>query len=91
VEPYLSTLTVTAVEPCKLVSVDGASLRAALNHHKDIGYLVMANLTRLIAERLAETREALVYHRTWVEYVERQEGRWASWITSPPAPPADKE
>ena len=85
VEPYLSTLTVSAVDPSKLVSMDGASLRAALDHHKDIGYLVMGNLTRLIAERLAETREALVYHRTWVECVEREEGRLASWIPSPSA------
>ena len=85
VEPYLSTLTVSAVEPSKLVSVDGASLRAALEHHRDIGYPVMGNLTKLIAERLAETREALVYQRSWVEYVEQEEGRKASWIRSPSA------
>ena len=75
VQPYLSTLSATVVEQCRLIALEGSALRALLNEHCEIGYAVMVNVASLIAERLAETREALVYHRSYVEYLQRLEDR----------------
>ena len=68
VEPYVNTLSATVVEPSRLLRVDRDSLRKMLSLNHDMGYQVMVNLAKLIAERLAETREALVFERSWVEY-----------------------
>ena len=72
VPPYLSTLTGIAVEPSTVIAIDAGQLRAALDSHHSMGYQVMSNIAILIAERLHDTREALAYHRSWVEYMERQ-------------------
>ena len=71
VQPYKSTLSATAMEPSRLVVLDGSILLELLGKHPDTGYLVMVNVASLIAERLAETREALVYDRSYVEYLQR--------------------
>ena len=70
VQPYQSTLSATAVELCKLIALEGSTLRELLADHRDMGYTVMVNVAGLIAERLAETREALVYDRSYVEYLQ---------------------
>ena len=70
VQPYKSTLSATAVELSRLIVLDGSVLLELLNGHRDMGYPVMANMAALIAERLMETREALVYDRSYVEYLQ---------------------
>lgn len=72
IPPFMNTLSATAVEPCRLIVLEGPTLRELLGQHRDMGYLVMKNVTSLVAERLAETREALVYHRSYEEYLKRQ-------------------
>ena len=71
VHPYISTLSATAVELSTLIALDGPPLYELLNKHRNMGYLVMVNLASLIAERLAETREAFVYDRSYVEYLQQ--------------------
>ena len=70
VQPYESTLSATAVEPSRLIVLEGSALLELLSNHRDIGYLVMVNLATLITERLKDTREALVYDRSYVEYLQ---------------------
>ncbi len=71
VPPFRSTLAATAVEMSRLYALDGSTLSEILNEHRDMGYLVMVNVASLVAERLAETREAFVYDRSYVEYLQR--------------------
>ncbi len=72
VQPYRSTLSATAVEMSRLIALEGSTLLEHLGRHPNTGYLVMVNVASLIAELLAETREALVYDRSYVEYRQRQ-------------------
>ena len=72
IPPFVNTLSATAVEPCKLIALEGPALRELLDQHQDMGYLVMKNVVSLLAGRLAESREALVYHRSYEEYLQRQ-------------------
>lgn len=65
VEPHVFTLSARALEQCQVVCLEGKKVREALEKAYDVGYLVMKNLTRLLAERLAETRGALIYERGW--------------------------
>ena len=70
VKPYKSTLSATAVVPSRLVVLEGSTLLDLLNKHRDMGYLVMVNVASLIADRLAETGEAFVFDRSYVEYLQ---------------------
>lgn len=65
VEPHVMTLTARAVEPSTLLVVEGDTLREVLRRYRDVGYLVMAALARLLGERLGQTRQALIYERGW--------------------------
>lgn len=71
VPPFRSTLAATAVELSRLYALEGSTLREILDQHRDMGYQVMVNVASLVAERLAETREAFVYDRSYVEYLQR--------------------
>ena len=66
VDPYLLTLSAKAMEQCDLVAVEAEALRETVQRYKDLGFVVLSNLTRLLAQRLALTRQALVYERGWV-------------------------
>ena len=66
VPPHMLTLSAFAQEPSTLVLVEGEKLRVLLNRNHDVGYLVMVNVANLLADRLAQTREAFVYERDWV-------------------------
>ena len=66
VPPHVLTLSAYAQEPSTLVLVEGEKLRELLHRHTEVGYLVMVNLAKLLADRLAQTREAFVYEREWV-------------------------
>ena len=70
VQPYISTISATAVEPSRIIVLEGSALLELLSKHGDMGYLVMLNVATMITERLAETREALVYDRSYVEYLQ---------------------
>lgn len=66
VEPYVLTLSAKAVECCELILIEGQKLREVLKRDGDMGYLVMANVAKLLAGRLMRTREAFVYERNWL-------------------------
>ena len=66
VEPHILTLSAKAVEPSKLLLIEAESFRDVLARHTNVGYRVMVNVAELLAERLAQTREAFVYERSWV-------------------------
>jgi len=72
IPPFVSTLSATAVELCQLIALDSLALRELLGQQRYMGYLVMKNVAGLVAGRLAESREALVYHRSYEEYLQRQ-------------------
>ena len=65
VEPHRLTLSANAVEDCALVAIEAAALREILSRRRRVGYLVMMNVTKLLAERLSQTREAFVFERAW--------------------------
>ncbi len=76
VEPHILTLSARAVERCNLVRVEGEALREVLNKHRELGYLVMVNVAKLLAQRLSETREAFVYERGWVWKAKYSQTPW---------------
>jgi CRP-like cAMP-binding protein len=65
VEPHTFTLSARALEQCDLVKVEGRALREALHIYREVGFVVMSNLAEILAKRLAQTRQALVYERGW--------------------------
>lgn len=66
VEPRLMTLNARAIEPSTILVVEGAPLRETMRRDRDIGYAILQNLVGLLAHRLSQTREALVYERGWM-------------------------
>ncbi len=75
VEPQVFTLSAEAVENSELISLDGKKLGVILNQNKETGFHVMLNVSKLLAQRLSETREAFVYERGWLwrEKISRKE------------------
>ena len=65
VEPRVLRFSALAVEPSRLIRIDGRALQAVLEQHPSVGYRVMVNLSQLLGSRLARTREAFVYERDW--------------------------
>ena len=65
VEPHVFSMSAIAMERCDLVMVEGEALREAMRRYLDLGYVVLSNLTRLMAQRLDQTRQALIYERGW--------------------------
>lgn len=68
VEPRLNTLSASAAERSSLIRVEEAALREMFSSDPAMGYVVMSNIAEILTERLTGAREALVYHRSWVEY-----------------------
>ena len=68
IELHLNNLSATAVEPTRLLHVEGSLVQEMLSLNNAMGYHVMENLAKLLGERLGETREALVFQRSWVHY-----------------------
>lgn len=66
VEPHILALSAHAIERSSMVLIEGERLRELLDEHRDVGYLVMANVAKLLAQRLSQTREAFVYERDWL-------------------------
>ncbi|MBI4340600.1 MAG: cyclic nucleotide-binding domain-containing protein [Chloroflexi bacterium] len=65
VPPHIMTLSAHSVGPSNVLLVDGQALREMLQRHRDMGYTFMAGLSQLLAERLMQTRETLIYERGW--------------------------
>ncbi len=65
VEPHVLTLSAVAMDRCILIRVEAPALREAMQRYRDLGWVVMYNLSRLLAQRLAQTQQALIYERGW--------------------------
>lgn len=63
VEPNVLTLSAKAMVPTELVLIEGPGLRRLLDRSPRLGYRVMNNVAVLLAERLADIREAFVAER----------------------------
>ena len=63
VEPHILTLSAKAVGPCDLILLEGNELREVLDQYRDVGFLVLEGVARLLADRLVQTRETLIYER----------------------------
>lgn len=68
IDLHLNTLSATVVEPTRLLHVEGSLVQEMLSLNKAMGFQIMGNLAKLLGERLGETREALVFQRSWVHY-----------------------
>jgi len=69
VPPFGMTLSARAMdgEPCKLVCIAGPELRDLIERDQKLGYKVMAGMARLLAHRLMQTKEVLLYERGWAD------------------------
>ena len=65
VEPHVFSMSAIAMERCDLIMVEGEALREAMRRYLGLGYVVLSNLTKLMAQRLDQTRQALIYERGW--------------------------
>ncbi|MBI2165758.1 MAG: cyclic nucleotide-binding domain-containing protein [Chloroflexi bacterium] len=65
VAPHVMTMAARALEPSVVGLLEGKALREVLGCYRDVGYVVMCNLAKLLARRLNQTREALLYERGW--------------------------
>jgi CRP-like cAMP-binding protein len=63
VQPHFMTLSARAIGPSSFILIDGMTLTEVLRKHKDMGFIFMEALCRLLAERLMQTREILIYER----------------------------
>ncbi len=67
VEPHVLTMSAYAIETTELLTLEGHKLRELLDGNKQIGYVVMSNVAKLLAKRLTEAREAFVYDRALLQ------------------------
>jgi CRP-like cAMP-binding protein len=63
VDPYIYTLTSVALQETKALSLGADKLRRLLEQNPAIGYLVLAELIKVVASRLTDTRRVLVSER----------------------------
>ena len=63
VEPFIYTLTATGWKTSRLISVDAALLRRALDSYPEMGYRLMRKLSAVISRRLRHTTDALISDR----------------------------
>ena len=63
VEPYVYTLSATALEPASLVGIEAASMRAILDKYPAIGYKVQSALIAVVSRRLRLLAQALTSER----------------------------
>lgn len=60
VPPHEMTLSARCVGPCTVLTLPGEGLLALLEQDREMGYLVMRNLAKLIGSRLRVTRQKLI-------------------------------
>ena len=63
VEPFIYTLTATGWKTSRLISVDAALLRQALESAPEMGFRLMKTLSEVISRRLRLTTNALISDR----------------------------
>ncbi len=63
VAPHIYTLTGVALQETKALSLGAEKLRWLLQQNPAIGYLVLAELIKVVAARLTDTRRVLVSER----------------------------
>lgn len=68
VEPHIMTLSARSLGASSFILIDGMALTELLRKHKDMGFVFMEALCRLLAERLMQTRETLIYERGWATH-----------------------
>ena len=62
----LLNLSARAIEDCGLGIINVQELGRTLSQHPKLGYIVMGNIASLLSRKLADTREAFVYERSWL-------------------------
>ncbi len=60
VPPYILTSTAICNQPCKLLVISWAELRALFDREPRIGYEVMKAVLRIVASRLRNTRQLMI-------------------------------
>jgi CRP-like cAMP-binding protein len=68
IHPYVLSATARAAQVCRIVKIDAAALRSALEEDPRMGYLAMQQITKALVERLAYTRVQLA--AAWSEFRE---------------------
>lgn len=68
VYPYIYTTSAICVEPTRVISIDGPSLRAYLDAHPAVGLKVMDKLTSLIGDRYRQATSTLTYFLSVVSH-----------------------
>lgn len=63
VEPYRYTLSATAWEPTRLLSIRASLLRRAMELNPDVGFRIMRALSEVMARRLQQVARALTAAR----------------------------
>jgi CRP/FNR family cyclic AMP-dependent transcriptional regulator len=58
--PYRWQMDGRAVEPCSLIAIDGACLRAKCHADHELGYQLMSRFAAIVVDRLQATRLQLV-------------------------------
>ena len=59
IEPYVYTSTAVCLEPTKVIVVDGSELMRLLEENPKAGFVVMKNVSAVVASRLRKARTAL--------------------------------
>ncbi len=65
VEPHIFFMSAMALERCELLTVEGEALGEAMRRYPALGNVLLSNLTKLLAQRLHQTRQALIHERGW--------------------------
>ena len=63
VEPHIFSMSARALERCELLTVEGEALVEAMRRYLALGNVLLLNLTKVMAQRLHQTRQALIYER----------------------------
>lgn len=69
--PYRWTFDARAVQPTRVVVLDGGRLRTMIDANPALGCELLKRFTRIIAQRLQATRaELLEYHDSWAKLLD---------------------
>jgi CRP-like cAMP-binding protein len=60
IEPYVYTSTAVCLEASKVTIVEGSALKRLLEENPAAGYVVMKNVSSIVASRLRKARNALI-------------------------------
>ena len=63
VEPHIYTTCAQAIDKCNCVTIDGGKLCELMDSAPEIGYILIRELSQVIASRLTHTRQTLLSER----------------------------